>query len=151
MRTPAPVPNRWGLPDLGLGVGLRTQHFRHITEKWPAMDWFEIVSENFIDTEGRQGRAGREYVAWHLPNSYRADYQRRSHGSRKRLNRKLADLVKKGIPGNDDRAVEKLFFQTGALAAKRYNRCLEQDAYWQQQERTRAGAGLWHVMPGVPQ
>jgi uncharacterized protein (UPF0276 family) len=45
--------NRWGLPDLGLGVGLRTQHFRHITSKWPAMDWFEIVSENFIDTGGR--------------------------------------------------------------------------------------------------
>jgi uncharacterized protein len=51
--TSSRVPNRWGLPDLGLGVGLRTQHFRHITEKWPAMDWFEIVSENFIDTEGR--------------------------------------------------------------------------------------------------
>ena len=26
---------------------------RHITTKWPEMDWFEIVSENFIDTEGR--------------------------------------------------------------------------------------------------
>ena len=47
------LPNRWKLPDLGLGVGLRTQHFRHITEHWPAMDWFEILSENFIDTEGR--------------------------------------------------------------------------------------------------
>jgi uncharacterized protein (UPF0276 family) len=51
--TPATLPNRWHLPDLGLGVGLRTQHFRHITEHWPAMDWFEILSENFIDTEGR--------------------------------------------------------------------------------------------------
>ena len=50
---PRATANRWGLPDLGLGVGLRSQHFRHITEKWPAMDWFEIVSENFIDTEGR--------------------------------------------------------------------------------------------------
>jgi uncharacterized protein len=47
------LPNRWNLPDLGLGVGLRTQHFRHITERWPAMDWFEILSENFIDSEGR--------------------------------------------------------------------------------------------------
>ena len=53
VRSPASRPNRWGLPDLGLGVGLRTQHFRHITTKWPEMDWFEIVSENFIDTEGR--------------------------------------------------------------------------------------------------
>lgn len=50
---PAPAGNRWGLPDLGLGVGLRTAHFRHITSKWPAMDWFEILSENFIDTGGR--------------------------------------------------------------------------------------------------
>ena len=50
---PAPAGNRWGLPDLGLGVGLRAQHFRHVTTKWPAMDWFEIVSENFIDTGGR--------------------------------------------------------------------------------------------------
>ena len=47
------LPNRWNFPDLGLGVGLRTQHFRHVTTQWPAMDWFEILSENFIDTEGR--------------------------------------------------------------------------------------------------
>ncbi|MGH8265189.1 MAG: MNIO family bufferin maturase [Steroidobacterales bacterium] len=45
--------NRWNLPDLGLGVGLRTAHFRHIVDKWPRMDWFEILSENFVDTEGR--------------------------------------------------------------------------------------------------
>jgi uncharacterized protein len=47
------LPHRWHLPDLGLGVGLRTRHFRHITRTWPEMDWFEILSENFIDTEGR--------------------------------------------------------------------------------------------------
>lgn len=45
--------NRWDLPDLGLGVGLRPVHFRHIVEKWPRMDWFEILSENYLDTEGR--------------------------------------------------------------------------------------------------
>jgi uncharacterized protein len=47
------IPNRWNLPDLGLGLGLRTRHFNHILEKWPAVDWFEIMSENFLDTEGR--------------------------------------------------------------------------------------------------
>lgn len=47
------IPNRWNLPDLGLGLGLRTKHFNHILEKWPAVDWFEIMSENFMDTEGR--------------------------------------------------------------------------------------------------
>ncbi|MCL4864064.1 MAG: hypothetical protein KJZ93_31945, partial [Caldilineaceae bacterium] len=124
---------------------------RHTAENAQERAWRQgRAAFHFIDTEGRQGRAGREYIAWHLPNNYRADYQRRSRGSRKRLNRKLADLVKKGIPGNDDQAVEKLFFPTGALAARQYNRSPEQDTYWQQQERTRAGGGLWHVIPGVP-
>jgi hypothetical protein len=123
---------------------------RHTTENAQERAWQHgRAAFHFIDTEGRQGRAGRKYVAWHLPNSYRADYQRRSRGSRKRLNRKLADLVKKGIPGNDDRAVEKLFFPNGALAAKRYNRDPECDAYWQQEGRTRAGGTLWHVIAGT--
>ena len=45
--------NRFGLPDLGLGLGLRPVHFPHILERWPALDWFEIVSENFMNTGGR--------------------------------------------------------------------------------------------------
>jgi hypothetical protein len=102
----------------------------------------------FVDTKGLQGRAGRDYIAWNLPNSYQAAYQRRSRGSRKRLNRKLADLVNKGIPGNDDKAVEKLFFSNGALAAKRYNRDSEIDAYWQQEQIVRAGTEIWSVIAG---
>jgi uncharacterized protein len=45
--------NRWGLPDLGIGVGLRTVHFGHVLSKNPPVDWFEVLSENFMDTEGR--------------------------------------------------------------------------------------------------
>jgi hypothetical protein len=45
--------NRWNLPDLGLGVGLRTPHFGHILANQPPVDWFEIISENFMDTGGR--------------------------------------------------------------------------------------------------
>jgi uncharacterized protein len=45
--------NRWNLPDLGVGVGLRTVHFGHILSKWPDVDWFEVLSENFMDTGGR--------------------------------------------------------------------------------------------------
>jgi uncharacterized protein (UPF0276 family) len=45
--------NRWDLPDLGLGVGLRTEHFAHVLAQSPAIDWFEIVSENFLHTGGR--------------------------------------------------------------------------------------------------
>ncbi|MFI5007823.1 MAG: DUF692 domain-containing protein [Solirubrobacterales bacterium] len=45
--------NRWGLPDLGIGVGLRTVHFGHILAQQPPVDWFEVLSENFLDTGGR--------------------------------------------------------------------------------------------------
>jgi len=44
---------RLGLPHLGLGVGLRTVHFGHILEKHPKVDWFEVISENFMDSRGR--------------------------------------------------------------------------------------------------
>lgn len=48
--------NRFGLPDLGVGVGLRVPHFGHVVEHKPAVDWFEIISENFMDTLGRPMR-----------------------------------------------------------------------------------------------
>jgi uncharacterized protein (UPF0276 family) len=44
---------RLGHPHLGLGVGLRTVHFAHIVEHQPAVDWFEVISENFMDSAGR--------------------------------------------------------------------------------------------------
>ena len=44
---------RLGHPNLGLGVGLRTVHFRHILDQQPQVDWFEIISENFMDSGGR--------------------------------------------------------------------------------------------------
>jgi uncharacterized protein len=45
--------NRFGLPDLGIGLGLRTVHYAHILEQRPAVDWFEIISENYLETSGR--------------------------------------------------------------------------------------------------
>lgn len=44
---------RLGLPNLGLGLGLRTQHFDHILSKSPEVDWFEVISENFMDSHGK--------------------------------------------------------------------------------------------------
>ncbi|MFC4348616.1 DUF692 domain-containing protein [Kordiimonas lipolytica] len=38
---------------LGLGVGLRNSHFDHILQAWPEVDWFEAISENFMDSGGR--------------------------------------------------------------------------------------------------
>jgi uncharacterized protein len=43
---------RRGLPNLGLGVGLRNQHFSYLMNHDPDVDWFEIISENFIDNYG---------------------------------------------------------------------------------------------------
>ena len=45
--------NRWGFEDLGLGVGLRTTHFAHILSERPKIGFFEILTENFLDTGGR--------------------------------------------------------------------------------------------------
>jgi uncharacterized protein (UPF0276 family) len=45
--------NRWGYPDLGFGIGLRTVHFDHILQNRPKIDWFEVLSENYLDTGGR--------------------------------------------------------------------------------------------------
>jgi uncharacterized protein (UPF0276 family) len=45
--------NRWNLPDLGIGIGLRTVHFPHILSQKPSIDWFEVLSENFMDSGGR--------------------------------------------------------------------------------------------------
>jgi uncharacterized protein (UPF0276 family) len=44
---------RLGHANLGLGVGLRTVHFPYILKNHPAVEWFEIISENFMDSGGR--------------------------------------------------------------------------------------------------
>jgi hypothetical protein len=40
-------------PYLGFGLGLRPQHYREILDGNPAVDWFEIISENYM-IEGGQ-------------------------------------------------------------------------------------------------
>lgn len=51
------------LPNLGLGLGLRSQHFDHILEQEPEVDWFEIISENFMDSHGRPRHVIRQIAA----------------------------------------------------------------------------------------
>jgi hypothetical protein len=43
-------PPRLGLPDLGVGVGLRIKHYAEIFDegRGDGVDWFEIISENFM-------------------------------------------------------------------------------------------------------
>lgn len=40
-------------PFLGFGLGLRTDHFHDILNQQPAVDWFEVVSENFMVAGGK--------------------------------------------------------------------------------------------------
>jgi uncharacterized protein (UPF0276 family) len=42
-----------GFTDYGVGVGLRIPHYRHILERKPVVDWFEIISENYMVEGGR--------------------------------------------------------------------------------------------------
>ena len=44
---------RFGFENLGTGVGLRTTHYQEILGRWPSVDWFEVLSENFMHTRGR--------------------------------------------------------------------------------------------------
>jgi uncharacterized protein len=45
--------NRWSLPQLGVGVGLRTKHYSHILDVRPDVGFFEIISENYMQTAGK--------------------------------------------------------------------------------------------------
>ena len=42
-----------GFTDYGVGIGLRVPHYGHILDKKPVVDWFEIISENYLIDGGR--------------------------------------------------------------------------------------------------
>ena len=42
-----------GFTDYGIGIGLRAPHYPHILSRKPVVDWFEIISENFMIDGGR--------------------------------------------------------------------------------------------------
>jgi uncharacterized protein (UPF0276 family) len=54
------------LPYLGHGVGLRREHYQHVTTTRPRIDWFEIISENFMVPGGNPRRVLRA-VREHYP------------------------------------------------------------------------------------
>jgi len=37
-----------GFSEYGVGIGLRIPHYQHILENKPVVDWFEIISENYM-------------------------------------------------------------------------------------------------------
>jgi uncharacterized protein (UPF0276 family) len=40
-------------PFLGFGLGLRPQHYREILDSTPKVDWFEVISENYMVRGGQ--------------------------------------------------------------------------------------------------
>ncbi len=42
-----------GHTEYGIGIGLRVPHYQHILERKPVVDWFEIISENYMIDGGR--------------------------------------------------------------------------------------------------
>src|ERR1700722_12366713 len=39
--------------SLGFGLGLRTEHYDTILQEKPAIDWFEILTENYLVPGGK--------------------------------------------------------------------------------------------------
>ena len=58
-------------PYLGVGLGLRKQHYEYVLEHHPPVDWFEIISENYMVPGGRP---------LHILERIRAGYEVVMHG-----------------------------------------------------------------------
>lgn len=58
-------------PFLGFGLGLRTEHYDHVLQHRPDVDWFEIISENYMVDGGKP---------LHYLDEIRKDYPMVMHG-----------------------------------------------------------------------
>jgi uncharacterized protein (UPF0276 family) len=91
--------DRARFPFLGYGIGLRPKHYGHVLDTHPAVDWFEVISENFMVAGGRP-RHVLEQVRAHYPVVLHGVSL--SIGSTDPLNEtyleELADLVRRTDP-----------------------------------------------------
>lgn len=53
------------IPNLGIGLGLRPAFFEEIFTSWPEIDWFEIISENYM--QGGKPLENLERILEHYP------------------------------------------------------------------------------------
>lgn len=51
---------------LGYGLGLRSAHYPHVLTHWPRVDWFELITENYLAPGGRP-RAILRQIRDHYP------------------------------------------------------------------------------------
>ncbi len=102
----------------------------------------------FKDVKGLQGKVGCEYVAWQLPNSYAGPHQRQGKRQRQRMNKRLVDLLNKGIVGNnqfmenraDSPTFERRYFANGRFAHQALRTADRTPKYCPNQTR----AGFWY-------
>ncbi|MFQ5434191.1 MAG: hypothetical protein ACE5FD_04875, partial [Anaerolineae bacterium] len=96
-----------------------------------------------LDVDGRQGKAGRSYLAWQLPNSYEGPHAPKSRGAQKRINRALADLLTQGTAGNGQPPTDasfaqpRRFFGNGRTAVQ----ANQPEVYWHSHLPQ-----FWHVL-----
>ncbi len=77
----------------------------------------------FIDKQGKHGAVNQHYTAIRLPNSYNSVRYAPLKRKRRRLNRRLKQiLVQRGTQGNGDGQVQRLFFSDGKQAARVFGR-----------------------------
>ena len=100
----------------------------------------------FTDYQGRHGRKGTSYVAWHLPNSYTCPHQQTAKGRMRKINRKLKDLVNVRAQGNKQLKVVKLYHANGAKAARVFNRDVRTDIYWPVRSKEKKAFQFWSVL-----
>lgn len=58
--------NKKQIPNLGIGIGLRIPHYEDIFQNNPSIDWFEIISENFM-IDGGKPLEVLQWIVSHYP------------------------------------------------------------------------------------
>jgi len=154
LRTITSVPERTQL-DYETTANITTQKNMAIGERYSQTQTHERAwlhgkaAFHFVDINGFQGKAGRDYVAWHLPNSYTGPHVTCCKGRQKKINRRLVDLVMQGMRGNGREQVDKVFWPHGAAAGAAHTKNQTQDAYWPQQHTRTRAFYLWQVLSGA--
>ena len=93
-------------PYLGFGLGLRPQHYQEILDGNPAIDWFEIISENYM-IEGGQPLRMLDRIRERYPvvHARRVAVDRLDRAARPRLSRRPQDAGPAGATPNGSRII----------------------------------------------
>lgn len=94
--------SRFALPDLGVGVGFRVPHYSHVVEQRPAMDWFEIISENFMVDGGSPHFYLNKLLQSYPVVQHGVSLSLGSEGDREHLERLAALARRSGTPWVSD-------------------------------------------------